>query len=195
MNERAASRRHLTVGFAIGAPGVLAWLFGWNGYVSAAAVLVCNVYLVSILVEASLRAQQERKIVDGVPQPKPSRLFEFPEPTWTLLQVQFLLAAVVFGFANMYIRSGGVRYQEPAAAIEQSERTFARSPPPTDQSARLVDRIDALYYSVVTLSTVGYGDFAPTTRAARLLVLWQIGTGMLLLLGVFPLIVGRISDF
>lgn len=195
MNERAASRWHLTAGFAVAALGVLSWLFGWNGYVSAAAAFACNLYLVSVLIEASVRAQQERKIVDGVPQPKPRRFFEFPERTWTLLLVQFLLAAVVFGFANMYIRSGGVRYQGPPAAIEQSGHTFDRSVPPTDKSTRLVDRIDALYYSVVTLSTVGYGEFVPTTRTARLLVLWQIGTGMLLFLGVFPLIVGRISDF
>lgn len=195
MNERAASQWHLTAGVAIAALGVLSWVFGWNGYVSAVAAVFCNLYLVSILVEASLRAQQERKMVDGVPQPKPRRLFEFPERTWSLLQVQFLLAAVVFGFANMYIRSGGVQYQGPAAAIEQSGHTFDRSLPPTDKSTRLVDRIDALYYSAVTLSTVGYGDFVATTRAARLLVLWQIGTGMLMLLGLFPLIVGRISDF
>jgi hypothetical protein len=195
VNERAASRWHLTAGFAVAALGVLSWLFGWNGYVSAVAAFACNLYLVSVLVEASVRAQQDRKFVDGVPQPKPHRFFEFPERTWALLQVQFLLAAVVFGFANMYIRSGGVRYQGPAAAIEQSGHSFDRSLPLTDKSPRLVDPIDALYYSVVTLSTVGYGEFVPATRAARLLVMWQIGTGMLLLLGVFPLIVGRVSDF
>ena len=59
----------------------------------------------------------------------------------------------------------------------------------------MLDRIDALYYSSVTFSTVGYGDFIATSRAARVLVIWQLVTGMLMLLGVFPLIVGRISDF
>lgn len=196
MNEVTASRWHLTAGFTVAALAVLSWLFGWNGYVSALAVLVCNLYLVALLLEASFRSQQERRLVDGVSRPKPPRFFEFPERTWSVLQVQFLLATVVLGFANLYIRVGEIRYQGPPAAMEQSDsRVQSSSRPLAPDSTTLVDRTDALYYSAVTLSTVGYGEFVPTTRAARLLVLWEIGTGMLLLLGVFPLIVGRISDF
>ena len=84
-----ASRWHLGPGFALAALSVVCWLFGWSGYVSALAVLLCNLYLVSVLVEASLRAQQERKFLGGVPQPKPPRFMEFPAQGWTLLQVQF----------------------------------------------------------------------------------------------------------
>jgi voltage-gated potassium channel Kch len=174
--------------------GVLSWLFGWNGYVSAFAVLLCNSYLVSVLVEASLRAEQEREFLGGVPQPKPACFMEFPSRAWTLLQVQFLLVAAIVGFANMYIKNGDVRYQAAATIVERADHKADGSTPGVE-SARLIDRIDALYYSAVTLSTVGYGDFVAASRAARLLVIWQLGTGMLMLLGVFPLIVGRISDF
>jgi len=45
---------------ALAALSVVSWLFGWSGYVSAFAVLLCNLYLVFVLVEASLRAEQER---------------------------------------------------------------------------------------------------------------------------------------
>jgi hypothetical protein len=190
-----ASRRHLGAGFALAALSVLSWLFGWNGYVSAFAVLLCNSYLVSVLVEASLRAERGRKVLGGVPQPKAPRFMEFPAPSWTLLQVQFLLVVAIFGFANIYIKNGGVRYQGPPTIAEQAGHKAEGSASSMADPTPLVNRIDALYYSTVTLSTVGYGDFAPISSGARLLVMWQLGTGMLMLLGVFPLIIGRLGDF
>ncbi|MFJ9775219.1 potassium channel family protein [Kitasatospora sp. NPDC101157] len=36
-------------------------------------------------------------------------------------------------------------------------------------------RLDALYFTVVTLATVGYGDITPAGQAPRLLVILQIG--------------------
>ena len=189
------SRWHLGAGFAVAAVGALSWWFGWSRYVSALVVVLCNLYLVSVLVETSLRASQERVFLQGVPQPKPPRFMEFPSRAWTLLQVQFLMVIGVVGFANMYIKSGDIRYQGAPTIVQQARREADGSSSPKAEPARLVDRIDALYYSGVTLSTVGYGDFIPTSSATRLLVLWQLGTGMLMLLGVFPLIVGRLSDF
>jgi hypothetical protein len=190
-----ASRWHLGAGFVPATLSVLSWRFGWSGYVSAFAVLLCNLYLVSVLVEASLRAEQERTFLGGVPQPKPPRFMEFPARAWTLLQVQFLLVVAIFGFASMYIKNGNIRYQGAPTIVEQADHRAHGSLPSRADPGPLVDRTDALYYSAVTLSTVGYGDFTPTSSAARLLVIWQLGTGMLMLLGVFPLIVGRISDF
>jgi voltage-gated potassium channel len=38
--------------------------------------------------------------------------------------------------------------------------------------------VDALYFSVVTLATVGYGDLHPTTEAARLFTIAYILTGI-----------------
>ncbi|MEV7354197.1 potassium channel family protein [Kitasatospora sp. NPDC091276] len=39
----------------------------------------------------------------------------------------------------------------------------------------LVTRLDALYFTVVTLATVGYGDITPAGQAPRLVVILQIG--------------------
>ncbi|MEV7598001.1 potassium channel family protein [Kitasatospora sp. NPDC089797] len=41
--------------------------------------------------------------------------------------------------------------------------------------AGLETRLDALYFTVVTLATVGYGDITPAGQAARLVVVLQIG--------------------
>jgi voltage-gated potassium channel len=43
--------------------------------------------------------------------------------------------------------------------------------------------IDSFYFSVTTLSTVGYGDLAPKTDAGKLFTAFYIMTGVGLLLG------------
>ncbi|HYB08887.1 MAG TPA: ion channel [Alphaproteobacteria bacterium] len=48
---------------------------------------------------------------------------------------------------------------------------------------------DALYFSIVTLSTVGYGDIVPVTNLARFIVAIQIVCGILLLLFGFSEII------
>lgn len=44
------------------------------------------------------------------------------------------------------------------------------------------DYIDALYFSVITLTTVGYGDFSPQTMGGKLFTIFYIfiGLGMIL---------------
>jgi Ion channel len=46
-------------------------------------------------------------------------------------------------------------------------------------SAGLVTGFDAFYFSFVTLSTVGYGDIVPVSRAARMLAVLEATTGTL----------------
>ncbi|MFH8381195.1 potassium channel family protein [Kitasatospora sp. NPDC018058] len=41
--------------------------------------------------------------------------------------------------------------------------------------AGLETRLDALYFTIVTLATVGYGDITPVGQTARLIVVLQIG--------------------
>jgi voltage-gated potassium channel len=53
---------------------------------------------------------------------------------------------------------------------------------------------DALYFSLVTLSTVGYGDLAPVGPLARLLSGMEVVAGLLLLLFWFSEIMRSARD-
>ena len=45
--------------------------------------------------------------------------------------------------------------------------------------------LDALYFSVVSLGTVGYGDLTPTTPAAKLFTIVYLINGIVILLSLF----------
>ena len=50
--------------------------------------------------------------------------------------------------------------------------------------------LDSVYFSVVTISTVGYGDFSPATDAGKLFTVFYIVIG----LGIFVAAVTTIAD-
>jgi carbon starvation protein CstA len=45
--------------------------------------------------------------------------------------------------------------------------------------------IDSFYFVVVTLTTIGYGDFAPTTPLTKLITIFYVLNGVMLLLMMF----------
>ena len=60
--------------------------------------------------------------------------------------------------------------------------------------ARDIEFLDALYFSIVTLSTVGYGDITPVTTTVRALAAIQVVAGVILLLFGFHAIVGHMAQ-
>jgi hypothetical protein len=50
---------------------------------------------------------------------------------------------------------------------------------------------DALYYTLVTLATVGYGDFTPKTDAGKALAIVYILGGISIILGLLDAIAGE----
>jgi len=48
--------------------------------------------------------------------------------------------------------------------------------------------IDCLYFSVVTLTTVGYGDIAPTTAAGKIFTIFYIIIGLGIILNFIEII-------
>jgi hypothetical protein len=53
--------------------------------------------------------------------------------------------------------------------------------PPDSAPKKSIDPFNALYFSFVTLSTVGYGDIVPVARVARMLAVLEAITGVLYL--------------
>jgi voltage-gated potassium channel len=62
-----------------------------------------------------------------------------------------------------------------------------------DGVARDPSFVESLYFSIITLSTVGYGDIVPITYAARIVVALQVVSGILLLLFGFHALMRRSS--
>jgi len=48
--------------------------------------------------------------------------------------------------------------------------------------------IDCLYFSVVTITTVGYGDIAPTTSAGKIFTIFYIIVGLGIILNFIEII-------
>jgi hypothetical protein len=62
------------------------------------------------------------------------------------------------------------------------------------QQKLLTGRLDAVYYSFVTITTLGYGDFWPAGRFARFLVMSELATGITFLVVIIPSLVSLISE-
>lgn len=186
------SKVHLLSGGIPAAISVIALLFDLCGLVSGAVVIFINFYLVAILVEAAIRSGGERKIANNILESKPPHCFEFPSRGWALALTLFFAITVICGFANMYIQRAEVVYVGPNV---EAGKVKAENKVSTPDPSILEYRIEALYFSMVTITTLGYGDFLPASSSTRMLVMWQLGTGILLLLGIFPLVVARVADF
>jgi len=74
----------------------------------------------------------------------------------------FLMLGVVWAMAYMLIE-------------RISPYSFANAAPPRSGS---LDPFSALYFSFITICTVGYGDIAPISRVARMLAMMEGLTGM-----------------
>ena len=54
--------------------------------------------------------------------------------------------------------------------------------------------IDALYFSVITLTTVGYGDFSPATDAGKLFTIFYILIGIGIILSFIDTVYNHYKD-
>jgi hypothetical protein len=98
-----------------------------------------------------------------------------PARTTAIALVFCFTAALATSFAALDLASGGI-----------SSTTASTGAP-------LAGWTDALYFSFVTLTTLGYGDFVPHSTLAKWLVMCELGSGILLLVGAVPLVIARIT--
>jgi Ion channel len=97
--------------------------------------------------------------------------FEVAHRAYFVLMFGFLLIALVCSFGMLYVSSADI-YKG---------------------SQLLTTSVDAAYFSLVTITTLGYGDFAPQCVHGRLLVMGELGSGILLLLLIVPVLASRLA--
>jgi len=78
------------------------------------------------------------------------------------------------GYAILYLTLGKVVGTSPA-------------------SVRLTSPISSLYYSVVTMTTLGYGDYVPGDELTRVLVMTQLFSAVLFLMFLIPALISLFS--
>jgi len=165
-------RIHLAISIILAGTSILSLVYFLPAYISSASAIGLIVYVFILLLECASKSEHEGT------NSSTKILIELPHETWALFLVQLLILTNVFSFANLYLESG-----EVINSLASSD----------EQIFYLSSRIDALYYSFVTLTTLGYGDFFPSGAVSRLLVVLQLFSGALLLLFIVPVLGSRIS--
>jgi hypothetical protein len=100
-----------------------------------------------------------------------------PTRTTALILLPVLLGALNAAFGGLYLSTFGgvVDGQSPAQP--------------------LVGHLDALYFSFVTITTLGYGDFHPISAVAKWIVMGELVSGILMLVGAVPLLITRLTTW
>jgi len=65
--------------------------------------------------------------------------------------------------------------------------------PPQWFSGKLQTIVDAFYLSGVTITTVGYGDITPSHDLGKLLVLYEVWIGLVLIVVTFGTYLGQVQ--
>lgn len=187
----STTKIHICLSGTLTLIAVPALYFRWSGLLSIAVLISVNIYLAAMLYEAIHRSAAERKVENGILLKKRAHLFGFPSKAWAGLLILLLLCSSISGFANLYLECEEIVYVGPELSTLTSggEISFASTP------SIMENKIEALYFSLVTMITLGYGDFIPVSTEARLLVMWQLITSGLLAIGIFPLFIARAADF
>ena len=54
--------------------------------------------------------------------------------------------------------------------------------------------VDAIYFCIVTMSTVGYGDLSPSTKGTKLFTIFMIFIGILVVFSQVAALINRIAS-
>jgi hypothetical protein len=174
--------------------------FHWPLIASAIIALLIDVGILFLLLIVGWHSDCRRNFWSLMPH-------RFP----ALIVTALALAGLLLAFANMYIESKGVCPSghcgprlnltgHASTSIDPNHTAKASfmadvdvTTTPTDVQPLSIG--DAVYFSTVTMTTVGYGDFTPSTPLSRGLVVSQLLSGLGLLALLFPLVISRFADF
>lgn len=170
-----AAKDRLFIGMSVvlAVASILALFLRLPWILPAAFILIVDLYLICVFVECAMRST-EHNGWRQVWMPLPHRV-------WALLLLFFLIVTVVVSFGALFLASHEVRHLlRDVRELNQERFTDVLDNPH-----------EALYFSMVTITTLGYGDFAPAGRIARWIIVWELATGLLTLVLAFPLVSTR----
>lgn len=149
---------------------VLIWFPQWSAWAGLPAVVGPSLYILAILYAAAYRSDVKMGSHTG-----DANLWDviFPTRRAGIVLVLLFLTAFVLGFANLYSYAGIV----------------------LDKCNILDTPMEAIYFSFVTLTTLGYGDFSFLSNLSQWLVMAELFSGVLLLVCTFALLIARLSIF
>ena len=166
-------RFFLGISALLSVAGILALFLRLPWIIPAALVVIVDLYLICVFVECAMRST-EHNGWRQVWMPLPHRV-------WALLLLFFLIVTVVVSFAALFLASQEVRHLlRDVTELQQGKFSDVLNNPH-----------EALYFSMVTITTLGYGDFAPAGMVARWIIVWELATGLLTLVLAFPLVSTR----
>jgi hypothetical protein len=103
-----------------------------------------------------------------------------------ILKSPVITVRLVLGALAIYLLLGlAYSYLYPLIAFVTNTPFFVQTSAPED--------IDFVYFSYVTLTTVGYGDFTAATSTGRMIAVSEALTGQLYLVSAVALLVGNIG--
>jgi hypothetical protein len=172
---------HLTLTAALFLLGVAALLKA-SAVMGLIAVVIADAFVLSLLrccgiaSTPQLSRQPFGRAVRNTVRERWEVFPYLPTRTTALILLPVLLGALIAAFGGLYLSTiGGVLDGQA----------------PTEPLGRL----DALYFSFVTMTTLGYGDFHPVSAAAKWMVMGELGSGILMLVGAVPLLIARLTTW
>lgn len=161
---------------------------GWWSWLATIPVGSIDIYLSVVLFIGAVRSDAEQKHLKSDNADIDYKNYAknmLPMRASGLIMVVLFFLTIVFSFAALY---------------QTNEKDFCKSNAVMSTNAPAsvatpLDKLDAVYFSVVTVATVGYGDITPITPTAKWLVTAEIVSGVLLLVGIVSFLISRIANF
>ena len=161
--------------------GALAALLHASAFAAVASIAITDLYVFSLLrccaiaSTPNLSRQPYGRAVRSADQQWWDVFPYLPTRMTALILLPMLLGALIVAFGGIYLSTDG--------GVVDSE-TPARP---------LVSDLDAVYFSFVTITTLGYGDFHPVSAVSKWAVMGEVTSGLTMLAGALPLLIGRLT--
>lgn len=159
----------------------LAALLHASAFAALVSIAITDLYVFSLLrccaiaSTPNLARQPYGRAVKSADQQWWDAFPYLPTRLTALVLLPMLLGALIVAFGGIYLSTDGgvVDSQTPARP--------------------LMSELDAVYFSFVTITTLGYGDFHPVSAVSKWAVMGEVTSGLTMLAGALPLLIGRLT--